>query len=200
MFRAVLILCFLLAGLANSIAQSDTTILTPTMFNDTEFDGVYFDIAKSTKYATIQSVQGFLARRIPSYGVGPADRPSYKCRIAFRGGYKVTPMDSIERIVIKGIKYTDQAVANAVIYKAPFKREKNCSDRCYYWCSPISPVTDKWNEIFYTLSLNDDNKAQFRMRKVAENHFEMILLGQASKDGYALVVNNEIFIFTVKQL
>lgn len=190
--------CFCSLCLTDLNAQSDTTILSPTIFDNTEFDGVYFDLANSTKFASVQSVQGFLARRIPSYGVGPADRGGYKCRLAFRGGYKVTPIDSIEKITIKGIKYNDQAIANAVIYKAPFQRDKNCSDKCYYWCSPISPVTDKWSEIFYTLSLKEDNKAQFRMRKVAENHYEMILLGQTRMDGYALVIGNEIFIFSIK--
>jgi len=182
----------------NVEAQSDTTLFTPTLFDNTEYDGVYFYLIHSKKFASIQSTQGFLARRIPSFGVGPADRPNYKCHFTFRSGYKVTPVDSVEKIIIKGIKYTDQAVGNAAIYKAPFKRERNCSDRCYYWCSPISPVTDKWSEIFYTLSLNDENKAQIRMRKVAENNFEMILLGQERNAGYALVINNEIFIFSIK--
>lgn len=179
-------------------SQSDTTILSPTLFDNTEFDGVYFDLANSSKYASILSIQGFLARRIPSYGVGPASWSNYKCQFVFGGGYKVTPLDSIERITIKGIKYSDQAMANAVIYKAPFKREKNCSDRCYRYCKSMEIVTDSWSAIFYLLNVNDENKAQFRMRKVAENHYEMILLGQVSKDGYALVIGNEIFIFSIK--
>lgn len=181
------------------LAQSDTTVMLPTFFDNTDFDGVYFDVAKTAKYNSINSVvTGFFARRIPAYGVGPASRSGYTCRLAFRGGYKVTHLDSIEKIIIKGIKYTDQAMANATVYKAPFTRDKNCSDRCYYWCSPISPVTDNWGEIFYTLSLKDDNKTQFRMRKVAENHYEIILPGQVSKNGYALVIGNEIFIFSIK--
>jgi len=88
-------------------------------------------------------------------------------------------------------------IADMQLFKGPFTKDKNCVMYCYYWCDPISIMSTKTSDYFY--SFDRSLKIELLLKKIAGNHYQIGFSQPLQTNiDYALCIGSEIIIFRIE--